>query len=326
MTHLPKMPSWPGVIWRPATSDDASRIVELQDACFEVDDTYREVESEIKERFTDPEINPSTDSMLGVLEDGRIISSTWAYIASSAETKWRAFAELHVHPDWRDRGLGPALEWWEARTLQRLAEKDDDLPRGFWLGAYIQEEQWISLLQGRGYEIQRYYDELVLDLADGVPSASFPDGISVVPAEDAAEGDELRVHNDSFRDHWGSQPFTQERWDHFKNEFYMPDASFVAYEGDAPIGHILCTKYPHDFDDRGFTHAWIESLGVVRSHRKRGIASALIARSLGVFVDQGLQKAVLGVDSENPSGAYGLYEALGFKPDRRNMALVKAAG
>ena len=67
---LPSMPDWPGVTWRPAEPADAARIVQLQDACFEVDDTYREVESEIRERFEDPETDAATDSMIGVLDDG----------------------------------------------------------------------------------------------------------------------------------------------------------------------------------------------------------------------------------------------------------------
>jgi ribosomal protein S18 acetylase RimI-like enzyme len=82
-------------------------------------------------------------------------------------------------------------------------------------------------------------------------------------------------------------------------------------------------KWPHDFEDRGFTHSWILSLGVVRTHRKRGIASAMIARAMRDFADDGMEYAMLDVDSANPTGAYGLYEALGFVHARQTVALIK---
>jgi ribosomal protein S18 acetylase RimI-like enzyme len=39
-----------------------------------------------------------------------------------------------------------------------------------------------------------------------------------------------------------------------------------------------------------------------------------------------MEFAVLGVDSENPSGAYHIYEALGFVPERRSVAYIKKVG
>ena len=43
------------------------------------------------------------------------------------------------------------------------------------------------------------------------------------------------------------------------------------------------------------------------------LASALIAQSLQVLKDAGMQEAELGVDSENESAAYQLYQKLGYK-------------
>jgi ribosomal protein S18 acetylase RimI-like enzyme len=54
------------------------------------------------------------------------------------------------------------------------------------------------------------------------------------------------------------------------------------------------------------------TLGTLRSHRKRGIASALVHTACHVFRGEGFTHAALGVDSENPTGAYHLYQRLGF--------------
>jgi ribosomal protein S18 acetylase RimI-like enzyme len=54
------------------------------------------------------------------------------------------------------------------------------------------------------------------------------------------------------------------------------------------------------------------TLGTLRSHRKRGIASALVLTACRAFREQGFTHAALGVDSESPTGANRLYQTLGF--------------
>jgi len=73
----------------------------------------------------------------------------------------------------------------------------------------------------------------------------------------------------------------------------------------------------------GINEGWIKELAVRRPWRKRGIASALMCISMRAFEAEGLDFARLGVDTENPSGALGLYERLGFKPFKRFIAFEK---
>lgn len=46
--------------------------------------------------------------------------------------------------------------------------------------------------------------------------------------------------------------------------------------------------------------------------RGRGLASALIAHSLEVLKEKGVSEVELGVDAENESGAFRLYQRLGY--------------
>jgi ribosomal protein S18 acetylase RimI-like enzyme len=55
---------------------------------------------------------------------------------------------------------------------------------------------------------------------------------------------------------------------------------------------------------------------VRRPYRKQGLAKALIARSLMMLKDMGLEGARLGVDSENLSGALHLYQSMGYEVTR----------
>ena len=56
----------------------------------------------------------------------------------------------------------------------------------------------------------------------------------------------------------------------------------------------------------------LEFVTVQTPYRGKGLAKALIARSLTVLKDEGMTEAALGVDAENPSGAFHLYESMGF--------------
>jgi mycothiol synthase len=61
----------------------------------------------------------------------------------------------------------------------------------------------------------------------------------------------------------------------------------------------------------------VEMISVQRLWRSRGIAKALIARSLKLLKDHGMKEAALGVDAENPSGALLLYQKMGFQIEKR---------
>lgn len=71
---------------------------------------------------------------------------------------------------------------------------------------------------------------------------------------------------------------------------------------------------------RGFT----EEISVRRPWRRRGLARALIARSLLVQKAHGMSESTLSVDSENLSGATRLYEECGFQVVKQNAIYRKA--
>ena len=54
------------------------------------------------------------------------------------------------------------------------------------------------------------------------------------------------------------------------------------------------------------------SVFVRRPWRRRGLAAALVARSLVLLRERGMTSAWLGVDADNPTGALGVYERAGF--------------
>ena len=55
---------------------------------------------------------------------------------------------------------------------------------------------------------------------------------------------------------------------------------------------------------------------VRRPWRRRGLARSLLAQSIGMFQEMGMEETALGVDTLNPSGALNLYESVGYRPAR----------
>ena len=82
--------------------------------------------------------------------------------------------------------------------------------------------------------------------------------------------------------------------------------------------------YEEENEKMGVSRGWLDHVSVRRPWRRRGLASALIADSLRALRDRGLEQAALGVDSQNPTGALGVYETLGFSRFQTGISFRKS--
>lgn len=92
----------------------------------------------------------------------------------------------------------------------------------------------------------------------------------------------------------------------------------VAYDGERPVGFaIIRLQFPHSlFQQKPLVH--ISDVYVAPDHRRRGIASGLLAHGIAYAKKKGIDLVTLGVLADNP--AAGLYEKLGFKVHRLSMS------
>ena len=93
--------------------------------------------------------------------------------------------------------------------------------------------------------------------------------------------------------------------------------------GEEVAGFSVNYYSPEENERKGIDEAWIGDLGTRRPWRKQGIATALLNHSMLAFQAAGIPHASLGVDSENPTGALGVYERVGFKVVERSVSLGK---
>ncbi len=87
----------------------------------------------------------------------------------------------------------------------------------------------------------------------------------------------------------------------------------VAWAGDIVVGQVKSYINRDENAARGYRRGYTEYISTHHDWRNRGIAGALLGMSLRELKDRGMTEAALGVDTNNPGGAFQLYTGLGFE-------------
>lgn len=329
----PTLPTHPVVPhWRTATREDIDAMHAVLAAADAVDHpTWITPRDDIADTFDLSHIDHSRDTIIGFDDTGRAVAFGSAFLHPSREGDLTVHLSGAVIPEFRRRGIGTAvLAWTHARATQQLAEAATTVAPGEWnmsVKAYSEESTPdVAAIAARlGFAVERWFTTMSRDLDVAVPAVAAPDGVRVVPYDASLSDKVLTARNDAFRDHWGSLPTSPERWQKFVGgEFLRPDLSRLALNADGEvIALCLASVIEDDWEALGASHAYIDLIGVFRTHRRRGLAPLVIAASLEAITAAGLEKAVLDVDTASPTGANSLYEGLGFRATERSMALVR---
>lgn len=321
----PRLPPIDNTVWRPLERTDAKLCSHLWNACFEADGGYRMVEEEWVQELEDPTDDPARDGVVAIHDDGTPVAVGFVQIPPAASL-WRAAGWGAVRPDYRRRGIEEAiLVWREARATERLLATGDDLPKFLWETFYDSQEEQVAFLTDHYYRPVRHWFEMVRDLSERIDPAPLGDGLRLLAYESGMAEAARQANNDSFRDHWGSQPVPSDRWErhYVGGDSFRPDLSAAVFDGDQVVGFLAAGCFPHDFEDKGRTEVWADIIGTRRGYRNRGIASALIVNWMQKVADAKYEHAVLGVDSASKTGALGLYERHGFTLDKSSTSYAK---
>lgn len=224
---------------------------------------------------------------------------------------------VNLLPDWRHKGIEETIiRWCENRLRQVASEHPQDAQR--FLQTYSSEfkPRFNQILADQGYAEERYFIEMSRPL-DIIPEAELAEGIEVRPVE---KGDERKVwnaSNEAFKDHWGySEPKEEHYQSYQKSKYFQPDLWQVAWDGDEIVASVM-NYIEHDYNKKfNRKRGWTENISTRREWRRRGIARALIVRSMHMHKERGMTEVGLGVDTKNPLGALTLYESLGYKKDK----------
>lgn len=225
---------------------------------------------------------------------------------------------VFLRPDVRGTGAAEAMHAWTERRLDDIARS---LPHdgASFLTAYLDqgEAERDRVLREAGFTRTQTYAEMIRLLADPIPDLPLPGGVEVRPT---TAGDARAVWESddrAFRDHVGYAPQTETDYERWLSSHYLKDPGLwrVAYDTatGAIAGQVLNYVNVEENATLGRSWGWTESISVQREWRRRGLAKALIARSMAMFRDLGFTHAALGVHTTNPNGAFPLYEGLGYR-------------
>ncbi len=294
-----------GYTLRPPTPSDIPQIIELiaaLDTSFYGEASMYTAE-DIEEGWK--RLIPETDAWVAVAPDGALA----AYADVTDNGFGQLNADCYVHPAHRGRGLGTALV---RITEQRARELIPNAPEHARVvlgnGVLVRDTAANEILERQGYALSRVYWEMSINL-DAPPLASrWPEGITVRTFEPGR--DEHAVYEaveEAFSDHWGHVPRSYEQWStRLSRADFDPSLWFLAMDGEEIAGFVLCVQRP----DIG----WVNTVGVRRPWRRRGLAMALLLQAFGEFYRRGERKISLGVDAQSLTGATKLYERAGMRP------------
>jgi mycothiol synthase len=255
---------------------------------------------------------------------GHLVAFARVNIETEDDGTRRHWSSIMCAPDARGSGLETTLlDWAEARHRERAAA-EPPAQRRFGVWAAEREAWWVSFLESRGYRPARWFTDMVRATLDDLPDRPLPEGLQIRPVRPEHIRTILAAEDEAFRDHWGHHPMSEEDIvGLLEHPHTDPSLWAVAWDGDE-VAALVSGAILHDDNAAfGLRRGWLGAVATRRPWRNRGLASALIVRAMDQMRARGLTSVALGVDTENLSGALGLYERLGFRTDQRFLILYR---
>jgi mycothiol synthase len=266
--------------------------------------------------------DPARDVRIAEL-DGRVVAFAQSEWVDTTDGLREYRSGGAVDPDFARRGIGSALladRIAAARTLD--AGYSDDRPRI--LGMWVDQRNagGAALAERFGYEPARWFFDMERPISGDVPEIEpLPEGLELRPMSADQAWELWTADHEAFRDHWGGHDDSEANFRRWRESpEFDPTMFLVAWDGDEIAGGVLNAIYPEENEALGLRRGWLDSVFTRRPWRRRGLARNLIVRSFHLLRGRGMTDAALGVDADNPSGALGLYESVGFAVVERSTA------
>jgi mycothiol synthase len=334
---IPEAPAIPGLSFRNFRGEsDYPKMLGLINLCKAADQDERSETLEDMARNYSHLTNcdPYRDLIIGEVDGEAVVYSriTWWINEANGDYIYQSFGFLA--PKWRRKGIGQAVLRHNQRRLREIAEEHPKEAAKYYESfATNFQEGSLAMLEKDGYQpVRRFYSMVRPDL-ENIPELPLPHGIEVRPARPEHTRQIWMAFQEAFHDHWGYAEAKEEDYQNWiESSEFQPDLWQIAWDGNfanadgaasgdsaanedgAVAGMILNFINHGENQEYGRKRGYTEGIAVRRPWRRRGLARALLARSLKMYREMGMSEAALGVDSESLSGANVLYESMGFKP------------
>jgi mycothiol synthase len=173
------------------------------------------------------------------------------------------------------------------------------------------EAAWLESL---GYTAIRFEAHLVRPDLENIPELALPDGVELRAVTPEMIRPIWEAHSEAFRGSWDFHEETEVEIQRFIDDPLRDESLWkVAWVGDTIVGQVKSYINAEENAEMGYLRGYTEYISTHAEWRNKGIAGALLARSLQELKDRGMTEAALGADTQNPGGAFQLYTKLGFE-------------
>lgn len=308
------------VVLRGLTAADLPELARLMAEIEAVDRTDEHYSlADLEEEYADPLLEPERD-WVGAFAGDRLVGHTQVVPRTPSEGSLKMYSGGGVHPDHRGQGIGTRLvEAMVARMRERHRTVAPDHLGILTAGGLTDNHTQRDLFADVGLVPERYNLVMGVPRLEPTEVGPLPAGLRIRPYDPERDAEALRVaHNTAFLGHhpnfstWDAAMW--EQWVTGSRNF-RPHLSFLVVD-DSREGAIAAYVQTNEYDAvqeaTGLREAYVAKVGTLPEHRGRGLASTLLRHVLEACRAEGFDRACLDVDSENPSGALGVYERAGF--------------
>lgn len=226
---------------------------------------------------------------------------------------------------WRRKGIGSAMLLWMEDHLAELA-KFDQRNRSYQVSVSQFQEGTAMMLQRAGYEPVRHFYEMVRPTLDEIFEFPLPNGLEIRPVSPEHYQAIWKSMDETSRDEWGyTEPSDTDYQEWLTSSHFQPHLWQVAWDVEAKqiVGHALTFIDDEENKQLNRKRGYTEGIGVDRKWRRRGVARALISRSLQAQKDAGMTESALAADGDSANRVTSLYERCGFQIVKRDSIYRK---
>ena len=311
------------VTLRPLSHDDIPTLAKLLAEVEAVDQTGEHYsEADLEEEFANPDIEVGKD-IVGAFDGDALVGYFSVYPRHADETYQKIHTEGAVDPARRGEGIGTVLaEAMVARADAVHRERHPEMPAKVTLSGRSDNTAQQELLAGVGLVPERYSFVMRVQLGAVQAPPAVPEGLELRQYDASYAAAMHAAHNAAFVDHPNFTPWTDVMWKQWVTDSrnFRPELSFVVVDPAAPdqvAAYLQSCEFDAYYEATGRREGYVAKVGTRREYRGRGLAGALLRHALAAYQAAGLDEASLDVDSENPTGALGLYERAGFEVEAR---------
>ncbi len=309
---------------RPLTTADVPAWNRLLAEVEKVDETGEHYnEADLAEEMANPDIELGKD-LVGAFVGDDLVGQFCVYPRTAAGEYYKVAMDGTVRPDFRGQGIGTLLATaMRQRALEVHAERHPDLTALLMMRGLSGNTAQQQLMSDIGLEPERWSFVMRADLARAPQAGSLvPEGLELRRYDDSLAAAMRDAHNAAFVDHPNFTPWSESMWKQWVTDSrnFRPALSFVVVDSERPdevVAYIQTNEYDAYYEMTGKREAYVGKVGTRREYRGRGLASMLLGHALAEYRGAGYDEASLDVDSENPTGALGIYERAGFEVESR---------